>query len=437
MNGKRARLRLAWMLLAAVLAIPSAAMATNGMYLAGYGTEANGRGGTDIAIADRALGLQSNPAGIAQLMGNHFTVDLQILMPDLDYGGDFFGNNLEGENNQFFMPTFSYVRGGKETKWTWGIGMVSQGGMGAEFRGYNTPFGTTDNSFSEVRFATLTPAVAYSITPDLSVGLTAKLGYSDVAFKFWPNTSSAGGPGNPFFGADMEDPAAAFNYAFRLGLMWRATPKWQFGFVYQNKTEGDYENGTLVLDQSSIGLGKVSYDATVDNFTWPEELGFGVQFRPTPKWMIALDVKEYKWSDAITLIEVTGTNPSDANAPPEVVMPFNFQWKDQTVAMLGLEYRLGETYTFRGGFNHGASPVPDETLNPLFPATLEDHLTFGLGYNWGAGNTFNFAIERAFEATQTNSNTNPQLDPFAGSTISHSQWTVSLGYSKAFARKKK
>jgi hypothetical protein len=50
------------MLLAAVLAIPSAAMATNGMYLAGYGTEANGRGGTDIAIADRALGLQSNPA---------------------------------------------------------------------------------------------------------------------------------------------------------------------------------------------------------------------------------------------------------------------------------------------------------------------------------------------------------------------------------------
>jgi long-subunit fatty acid transport protein len=84
------------MLLAAVLAIPSAAMATNGMYLAGYGTEANGRGGTDIAIADRALGLQSNPAGIAQLMGNHFTVDLQILMPDLDYGGDFFGNNLEG-----------------------------------------------------------------------------------------------------------------------------------------------------------------------------------------------------------------------------------------------------------------------------------------------------------------------------------------------------
>jgi len=272
MNGEQARLRLTWMLLAAVLAIPSAAMATNGMYLAGYGTEANGRGGTDIAIADRALGLQSNPAGIAQLMGHHFTVDLQVLMPALSYGGDFFGNQIDGEKNQFVMPTFSYVRGGMETKWTWGIGMVSQGGMGAEFRGYNTPFGTTDNSFSEVRFATLTPAVAHSITPDLSVGLTAKLGYSDVAFKFWPNTS--------FFSGN---PATAFNYAFRFGLMWRATPGVAVRFrLPEQDGRAHYENGTLVLDETSAGLGKISYDATVDNSTWPEELGFGVQFRPTP-----------------------------------------------------------------------------------------------------------------------------------------------------------
>jgi len=153
--------------------------------------------------------------------------------------------------------------------------------------------------------------------------------------------------------------------------------------------------------------------------------------------MVALAVKQYRWSDAVSLIEVTGTNPSDSNAPTPVVMPFDFQWKDQTVAMLGLEYRLGETFTLRGGFNHGASPVPDETLNPLLPAITEDHATVGLGYNWGAGNTFNFALERAFEATQTNSNSNPQLNPFAGSTISHSQWTVSCGYSKAFARKMK
>ena len=117
---------------------PPPAWATNGMYLAGYGAEASGRGGANIAIADRALGLQSNPAGITQLQGNHFSVDIQVLMPDLDYS-DPFGNSIEGENRMFPMPSISYVRGGMGSKWTWGIGLFSQGGMGATFEGYNYP----------------------------------------------------------------------------------------------------------------------------------------------------------------------------------------------------------------------------------------------------------------------------------------------------------
>ena len=40
-----------------VIAAASPAWATNGMYLAGYGAEADGRGGAGLAIADRALGL--------------------------------------------------------------------------------------------------------------------------------------------------------------------------------------------------------------------------------------------------------------------------------------------------------------------------------------------------------------------------------------------
>jgi len=431
-NGATSRLLLGFVVL--LLAVPSTALATNGMYLAAYGAEANGRGGTNIAVADRSLALQANPAGIAQLQGNHFSVDLQILRPEIRYYGDAFGNNLKAESTSFFMPSFSYVRGGE--KWAWGIGLVSQGGMGANFKDFNTPFMTSDETFSEVRFANLTPTFAYSFTDDLSIGVTANLGYSDVAFRFWPNTSFFQDPQNNFFGANLKDPPVAFNYSGRLGLMWRATPKWQFGFVYQTKTYGDYEDGTLVLDMSSIGLGDVSYDAKVENFTWPEQWGVGVQFRPGQKWMVAFDVKQYLWSDAVSDIAVTGTNPSNSMAFPEVEMPFAFFWEDQTVYLLGLEYRVTPDAIVRAGYNYGKSPVPDSTLNPLFPATTEKHLTVGGGWNWGKGHTFNVAIERAFENSQTNSNTNPMLDPFAGSTITHEQWTVAFGYSKAFARKK-
>jgi len=428
-------------LLALLLVVPTPALATNGMYLAGYGAESQGRGGTNIAIADRALGLQSNPAGIAQLMGNHLSVDLQFLMPKLSYYGDPLGNSIDAENQTFVMPSISYVRGGKDSKWTWGIGLLSQGGMGAHFKGYSTPSGSVDETYSQVRFLTVNPTVAFNVTPDFSLGLSVNLGYSDVRFRFYPETSVYVPPNTPgwppegfaFFGANLSTAAQAFNYSARLGLMWHINEKWQIGAIYQSETKGAFEDGKLYLDMSSLGMGKVGYDAMVDGFTWPEQYGIGVQFRPAEKWVLAFDLKRYNWSKAIEVITVEGKNPDNENAPAsEVEMPFVFNWDDQTVWALGLEYRLNPAITLRGGYNHGDSPVPDETLNPLFPATVEDHATLGLGYTW-KGNTLNFAIERGFENTQTNPSTDPNLNPFGpGATVSHSQWTFAVGYSLAF-----
>jgi long-chain fatty acid transport protein len=431
------------LLLALLLAVHAPAGATNGMYLAGYGSEAAGRGGTNIAIADRALGLQSNPAGIAQLQGNHLSVDLQLLMPKLRYYGDPFGNDIDAESKVFPMPSLSYVRGGHETRWTWGVGLISQGGMGAEFQGYNTPFGTVDQTMSEVRFLTLTPTVAYSATPDLSFGLSLNGGYSDVTFRFWPQTSfytDSGTPTDPtddvgFFGPDMVDRAHAWTSSVRLGAMWRATPRIQLGAIYQNATSSDYTGGTLRLDQTAIGLGAVNYDGKVTGFNWPDQFGFGVQLRPADRWIIAVDAKDYLWSNSIKTIEVQGSNPDNASTPvTNPTLPFVFDWKDQWVIAAGAEFRASPAVTLRGGYNHGPSPVPDTTLNPLFPAITEDHATAGLGYTWG-GNTLNFAVERAFNATQTNPNTDPNVNPFGpGATVDHSQWTISLGFSKAFSR---
>jgi len=302
-----------------------------------------------------------------------------------------------------------------------GIGLISQGGMGATFKNYCTPFNPSDETYSQVRFATINPTVAYSFTDNLSLGLTGNLGWSDVAFRFWPGSSSDGNtpqdPTDDFYGANLYQAASTFNYAARLGLMWRFHPNWQFGAVYQTKTEGDYEDDKLALNMNAlIGDDTLYSDASVMNFTWPEQYGIGLQWRPGEKWMLALDAKEYKWEDAVSLVTVEGKNPNQP-LPSQA----------QTVQL---------PFALRAGVNHGNSPIPDSSVNPLFPATTEDHATLGLGYNWGT-NTFNFAIERAFESEQTNSNANPMLDPFAGGTIKHSQWTVSVGWSKAFSRGKK
>ena len=122
---KAAAHRLTAALALAVLA--SAAHATNGLYLTAYGAEAQGRGGANIAISDRTLGLNANPAGISQLQGNHYTASLAILAPSLEFE-NMVNAPTDAENRTFPLPAFAWVRGGKESRWAYGVGCIAQGG---------------------------------------------------------------------------------------------------------------------------------------------------------------------------------------------------------------------------------------------------------------------------------------------------------------------
>ena len=424
--------------LLALVAAP--ALATNGMYLAGYGSEAAGRGGANLAVADNALGLHANPAGIMHIKGSELNVDVQFLAPSLKYGGDPLGNSMDGKSKVFAMPAISYVRGYPDSPWSWGIALISQGGMGATFETYTTPFGTTDQTSSEVRFATLTPTVAYRVNDKFAFGVSLNAGYSDVTFGFWPATSFYSDGGTPmdpsddmgFLGSELTTRAKAYTTSWRGGALWHAHPMVTFGAVAQSETKGDYADGMLTLDQTVLGLGKVRYDATVEGFTWPAQFGAGVELRPAKGWMIAADVRRYLWNHAMKQITVKGENPHVPSFVSAVEMPFVFNWEDQWVTNLGAEYALNEAFTLRAGWNYGRSPVPDATLNPLFPAITTQHMT--TGFSWKSdGNTVHFGLERAFEAEQVNLNTNPNENPFGpGMFVDHSQWTFSLGYGRAF-----
>ena len=110
---------------------------------------------------------------------------------------------------------------------------------------------------------------------------------------------------------------------------------------------------------------------------------------------------------------VEATEPNVPGFPsPAPLPPFVFSWEDQTVYAIGMDWRTTDALTLRFGYNHGDSPVPDETLSPLFPATTEDHVTAGMGWTTRKGHTFNFALERALENSQTNPTADPMVNPF-------------------------
>lgn len=422
----------------AAWALPPPAAATNGMYLVGYGAETTGRAGANLAVSDRTLALNTNPAGIAQLQGRHYSVNLSLLMPELESGNAVNGS-VQAEDRWFPLPAVAYIRSRHGSPWAWGWGFVGQGGMGATFENTNTFFGTRDETFTEVRFATFTPTVAYAINEDMSLGASLNLGYADASFRFYPHTSffNVEDPQNSFFGVDMKRAGGA-QLSLRLGWLWRVNPDFSVAAMYQSETESTFDNGDMVVNfgaHPQLGR-KVHYDAEMNGFNFASQAGLGLAWRPAPSWVIALDVKRYFWDSAIDTIEVRAKNPDVQGAPAEIVLPFVFDWQDQWVVALGADYRLTQRLTLRAGYNHGEDPVPDATLTPLFPATTERHAS--LGFAWLSGNrTYEMAVERAFPKDQTNFNTDPRVNPFGpGAWVDHDQWTVSAGVSWAmdFAR---
>ncbi len=420
------------------MTIPGAVQATNGMYLTSYGAESMGRAGANLAIADRGLALNFNPAGIGQLQGRHFTLNLSVLAPSLEYQNTL-NDAINGDDRYFPLPAMAYVRSAKNSPWAFGVGFVAQGGMGATFEGESTFFGTVDQTYTEVRFMTLSPTVSYSFGEDMAIGLALNLGYADASFKFFPETSffNVESPDQSFFGVNMKQ-AGGEQFNARLGWWWRANPKLSIGAIYQTETESTYDGGELSMNFTGhpfVGR-EVMYEAEMEGFTFAAQAGVGIAVRPAERWILALDVKRYFWDHAIDSIVVTARNPDSETAPPEVTLPpFVFNWEDQWIVAFGGDYRLNDVLTLRAGLNYGENPVPDDTLTPLFPATVERHLTFGFSYLRG-NKLLEFAVERGFDEDLVNNSTDPSVNPFGpGSAVTHGQWSAGFGVSWALDRR--
>jgi long-chain fatty acid transport protein len=402
-------------LVGAVAAAPAGA--TNGMEMIGYNPRAVGMGGADIAVDSDAQAVSCNPAVICGQAPNSATVGATVLMPHLNLqdGG---GNDVDGEQQYFAMPLLGYVHTLATVPLTLGLGVYAQGGMGVDFKDVNTGMGTQDRLMSEVAFLRLNPIVTYKPADWISVGATVMVGYAQMKFDFFPQTSSAGRDGQPNTGDDFAGMSVrdlhSFGFAGKVGTQVKISPTVRFGAAYTSETAIDLDNGDATLN---FGGNKVKYDAKMDDFTWPQELEFGVAYLPVPGLTIAADAKWINWSDAIKTPVLKISDPNAAGAPQQIAVPFVMEWDDQWVFAIGAEYVINPKHTVRAGFNYGKNPVPDETLNPLFPAIMEKHLTFGYGLNLGKW-IVDLAYEHAFENTATN--------PVTTQEVSHSQDTVSV-----------
>ncbi len=411
------------------------AHATNGMNIIGFGPLGLGIGGADVALLGACSPIASNPANLIQVCDRSLSIGSSFLYPRLrlktDPSPGQKGNNRASSHQVFAFP-FTSMAVKLNDRLGIGVGVFVQGGMGVNFKDLNTIFDTRDEIKSQVRFGRLSPTIVYSPTERLSVGLSVKLGYADVGYKFFPATSLYRDE-MVFFGQELRG-ARSTTFSITTGVNYKLTQRIRLGIDVTTKSSLDLKAGKLLVNMEGLGLGMVRYDAEVKDFTWPAQLRMGLSVRPASKIKLAFELRHIWWKEALGTIRVKGRDPHGGGTtrPPDFKAKFPFRWRNQWVAAFGGEIQATPNILIRFGYNHGDNPIRSRYLSPLFPATVEDHVSLGVRFACPCvkGTAIDLAYVHAF--TTEEKVEAPSLIAGEDLRIKHVQDTLGLFFTKKF-----
>ncbi|MCW8931734.1 MAG: outer membrane protein transport protein [Gammaproteobacteria bacterium] len=385
----------------AAIVLPNIAIATNGSFMMGNGTKANGRAGVGIAIADSAVSGADNPAAMVKV-GNRIDFGFQVFDPDrtatitgnenpgvqsLNYDGN--GNN----DGPFYIPEggFNYMLSDDMSV---GVSVVGTGGMNTSYDFFALMAGAsaaTEQSGINLEQIRILPTLSYKINDKHSIGASLQVAYQQFKAYGLQNFDNAN------FSADSgkvtnKGRDDAWGFGLSLGWQGQLTDQLTLGVVYNSKIDmdefDDYKG--LLAEQGDLDV--------------PENYGIGLAFQATEQLMLGFDIQQINYSD----VDSMGNTLQAGNMGMNMMVPgqqlgdnngSGFGWDDMTVYKLGAEYKWNKQLTLRAGYSHADQPIDkDQTMfNQLAPAVIEDHATIGMTYVLPQGSEISMFYMHAFE----------------------------------------
>ena len=420
----------------------TSAFATNGMNMEGYGPISTGMGGASQSFDNGTAAMAQNPATLGLMTeGARLDVAVGLLgpkisasmtgMPTADSGG-----------TSYVMPALGYAR--RSGSLTYGFGMFAQGGMGTEY-GANTFMagGSGADVRSELGVGKIIIPIAYQASPELTLGATFDFMWAGMDLLMAASGGQLGGMvtasggnlaaalpalgGAPWARINFSDgdkntgAAKGTGYSAKLGAVYKVNKDVNVGGSYQFKSK---------LDDMKTAAGSASITAaggfndvgtiTLIDFQWPSVLAVGGSWQATPALLVAADLKSIGWADTMKSFRMR-YDSAGMGGSVSFALPQN--WKDQTVLSVGVAWRASDALTLRAGVNLADNPIPEDLVNPLFPATIKSHITTGFGYQVTQAGAVNFSLAMAPKTTVTNA---------SGVTTTHEQTNLQLMYSHRF-----
>jgi len=169
----------------------------------------------------------------------------------------------------------------------------------------------------------------------------------------------------------------ATGYGLKMGITTQDSDGHQFGAFFQTRIDMGAMEEHCTDDGLMAGYAAGGGDCSLN---LPPMLGVGVALKASSSSKIVMDFVSVKWA-SVSLFR-------DA-----------FQWHDQNILKIGFENKSSASFTWRIGYNHGDSPIKDQTIaflppgatmpvapGVIAPAVTEDHFSFGFSKKMAGGN---------------------------------------------------
>ncbi|NVC50282.1 OmpP1/FadL family transporter [Vibrio diabolicus] len=338
-----------------------AAAQAGGLYL--YETTASDIGLASAGMAARAQDasvMAANPAGLANVSGKSFSGNLIGLYGDAQLDtmtGD--AGNVIG-----FVPMASaFYSQQVNDKWTLGIGLYGNYGLGLEYEGLldnhlDIPTATT-------QAMTIQPSASYRINDHWSVGAALGIQYGMYEVEAEGSLASS----------DMhkkyldEDQNTQVNG--RVGVLYEATSGTRLGLSYSSETEFEFDNSNSIA---------------------PQQLIFSAYHEVNDDLAVMWNVNWQDWSEYTTALKAADL--------------VDVETQDTYQIALGTQYKLNEKMMWNAGFAFDTSMYESQSNGDIsVPTGKAYRIGTGIDYKLDSENSIGFA----FEAILMESSETPRL----------------------------
>ena len=313
-----------------------------------------------------------------------------------DYAG-VDGTTANGRNKAEVIPHGYFVHQINDTVW-FGLGVTVPFGMGTE---YDSHWDQADRGISaNIMTVDINPNFAFKLSEKFSVGFGASIQYAQADLKKRTYTLKDKLGGNALEKAvtnESEIDADSIAWGWNVGFMWSPVENFRVGVSYRSQIRHDAE-GDLTLSDPRMSTGNGWGDSLDPNYSpngMPiggmvyENMGTheGYATVTAPAWAmasVAWDVNDlvslygtFRWTDwsSFDKLEIT----SDAGLGETITN----KWRDTYLGSLGMDLRLTDWWTLRGGIAYESSPIAKpEYRTAIIPDADRWWFAIGSSFKW-------------------------------------------------------